>query len=86
VVLEPEEKKAIAAVQQMRAVRKDQIVRRREKQEGRAQQRQMRKQKDEDWKDEKRKEERKGHMRIAGIKAKRQAEVDEGVSNKRRKL
>ena len=35
VVLEPEEKRAIALLQQARALRKDQLARRREKQEGR---------------------------------------------------
>ena len=35
VVLEPEEKRAIALLQQVRALRKDQVARRKEKQEGR---------------------------------------------------
>ncbi|KAI0050270.1 DUF663-domain-containing protein [Auriscalpium vulgare] len=85
VVLEPEEKKALAVMQQIRAIRKDQVVRRREKQQERKEVRKKKVEKDEERKSEKKREERKEHMRVAGIKSKREAEKEEGGSRKRRK-
>ncbi|KAI0061608.1 DUF663-domain-containing protein [Artomyces pyxidatus] len=85
VVLEPEEKKAIAVMQQIRAIRKDQVARRKEKQQERKEVRKKKVEKDEERKSEKKKEERKEHMRVAGIKSKRETEKEEGGSRKRRK-
>jgi ribosome biogenesis protein BMS1 len=86
VVLEPEEKKAIAVMQQVRAVRREQVMRRKEKQGERKEKKRKEVEKVEGKKDDKRKEERKEHMRLAGVKAKRDAQIEEGGrSRKRRK-
>jgi ribosome biogenesis protein BMS1 len=85
VLLEPEEKKALAVMQQMRALRKEAITRRREKKQERSESRKRRLEMDEQKKSDKKKEERKEHMRVAGIKSKREAEREEGISRKKRK-
>lgn len=85
VVLEPEEKKAIALLQQIRALRRDQVVRRREKQQERKETHRKKVQKDEAEDAEKEREKRKVYMRVAGMKSKREADVEEGRSRKRRK-
>ncbi|KAI0629911.1 DUF663-domain-containing protein [Trametes polyzona] len=86
VVLEPEEKKALALLQQVRALRKDQVARRREKQEERRAAHRKKVEKEEAKKSEKEKEKRKEYMRAAGMKSKRETEAMEGGrSNKRRK-
>jgi len=87
VVLEPEEKAAIALMQQMRALRKDKVARRKEKQEDRRAAHRLKAQKEEAKKSEKDKEKRKEYMRIAGVKSKRGAEgEDAGRGSKRRKV
>ena len=85
VVLEPEEKKAIALLQQVRALRKDQILRRREKQKERKEVRRKKVEKDEAKKTEKEREKKKEYMKAAGMKNKREADIEEGRSRKRRK-
>jgi ribosome biogenesis protein BMS1 len=85
VLLEPEEKKALAVMQQMRALRKEAIARRRDKKQERTETRKKRIEKDEQKKGEKKKEQRKEQMRIAGMKNKREAEREDGVSRKKRK-
>lgn len=85
VLLEPEEKRALAVMQQMHALRKEAIARRREKKQMRSEIRKKRLEKDELRKGEKEREERKKHMRVAGIKNKREAEKEEGPSRKKKK-
>lgn len=85
VVLEPEEKKAIALLQQVRALRKDQVARRKEKQNERKEARRKKVEKEEAKKSEKEKEKRKEYMRAAGQKSKREADFEEGRGSKRRK-
>ncbi|KAI0643103.1 hypothetical protein C8Q79DRAFT_916230 [Trametes meyenii] len=86
VVLEPEEKKALALLQQVRALRKDQVARRREKQEERRATHRKKVEKEEAKKSEKEKEKRKEYMRAAGMKSKREADAsDGGRGNKRRR-
>ncbi|KAI0801985.1 hypothetical protein BC629DRAFT_1733659 [Irpex lacteus] len=85
VVLEPEEKKAIALLQQIRALRKDQVARRREKQNERKEVHRKKVAKEEAKASEKEKEKRKEYMRAAGMKSKRDADREEGRSSKRRK-
>jgi ribosome biogenesis protein BMS1 len=85
VVLEPEEKKAIALLQQIRALRKDQVARRREKQQERKEAHRKKVQKDEAKDAEKEKEKKKVYMRAAGMKSKREADIEEGRSRKWRK-
>ncbi|KAI0920047.1 hypothetical protein AcV5_007952 [Taiwanofungus camphoratus] len=87
VVLEPEEKRAIALLQQIRALRKDQVARRREKQEERRETHRQKVRKEEATRSEKDKEKRREYMRVAGIKTKREAEKEEGGrGSKRRKI
>jgi ribosome biogenesis protein BMS1 len=86
VLLEPEEKRALAVMQQMRAIRKEAVVRRREKKQEHAEARKKRLERDEQKQTEKTREERKEHMRIAGIKSKREAQREEGGSRKKRKI
>ena len=85
VVMEPEEKKAIALMQQIRALRKDQVERRREKKADKRAQHQRELEKEATKKGEKEKEKKKEYMRIAGQKAKRQEDLEQGRSSKRRK-
>ncbi|KAG8737832.1 Glycoside hydrolase 2 (Mannanase, beta-galactosidase) [Ceratobasidium sp. 414] len=85
VVIEPEEKKATSVIQQIRAVRKDQVNRRREKQNERRAAHQKRLKGEESKKADKRKEERKEYMRVAGQKAKRASQDDGERGSKRRK-
>ncbi|KAF7792582.1 hypothetical protein EIP86_003676 [Pleurotus ostreatoroseus] len=85
VVLEPEEKKAVALLQQIRALRKDQVARRKEKQNERKEVHRKKVAKEEARKEEKDKEKRKEYMRAAGMKSKREADKEEGRSRKRRK-
>lgn len=85
VVLEPEEKKAIALIQQIRALRKDQVARRRDKQRERKEVHRKKVEKDDAKKADKEKEKKKEYMRAAGMKSKREADIEEGRSSKRRK-
>jgi ribosome biogenesis protein BMS1 len=85
VVLEPEEKKAVALLQQIRALRKDQVARRREKQTERKEVNRKKVEKIEARKSEKKREERKDYMRIAGQKSKRAADEEAGNVGKRRR-
>lgn len=85
VVLEPEEKKAIALLQQMRALRKDQVQRRKEKQMQRKEAHRHKVEKEEAKKSEKDKEKRKEYMRAAGMKSKREAESEEGGRGRKRR-
>ncbi|SJL07448.1 related to BMS1-GTP-binding protein, required for distinct steps of 40S ribosome biogenesis [Armillaria ostoyae] len=85
VVMEPEERKAVALLQQMRALRKDQVSRRKDKKTEKRAVHQKKAEKEEARRDEKEKEKRKDHMRVAGQKSKRQADLEEGRSSKRRK-
>lgn len=85
VVMEPEEKKAVALLQQIRALRKDQVARRKGKQNERKDVHRKKVEKEEARKSEKDKEKRKEYMRAAGMKNKREADREEGRSSKRRK-
>jgi ribosome biogenesis protein BMS1 len=85
VVMESEEKRAVALLQQIRALRKDQVARRREKKDENKAKRQKRIEKEEARKDERDKEKRKEYMRVAGQKSKRMREREEGQSSKRQK-
>ncbi|CAE6498571.1 unnamed protein product [Rhizoctonia solani] len=83
VVLEPEERKALSVIQQIRALRKDQVVRRREKQNERKAAHRKKVAVMESKKEDKKREERKEYMRVAGQKAKRASEGGGGRSSKR---
>lgn len=84
--MEPEEKKALALMQQMRALRKDQIVRRKEKKLEKKAEWGKKLDREEAKKNEKDKERKKEIMRMAGMKSKRETDLEEGRGrNKRRK-
>jgi ribosome biogenesis protein BMS1 len=85
VVLEPEEKKAVALLQQMRALRKDQVQRRKEKKGERKVEHQKKVDREDAKAAEKAKVKKKDYMRAAGLKSKRDADGEEGRSRKRRK-
>lgn len=85
VVMEPEERRAIGLLQQMRALRKNQVTRRKDKKDEKKAERQKKMMKEEMKKNEKEKEKRKDHMRIAGQKSKREAEVEEGRGRSKRR-
>ncbi|KAF9465720.1 GTP binding protein [Collybia nuda] len=85
VVMEPDEKKAVALLQQIRALRKDQVARRKEKKEEKNAVRQKKLQKEEALKSEKEKEKRKDYMRVAGQKSKREADIEEGRGRSKRR-
>ena len=83
--MEPEEKKAIALLQQIRALRKDQLTRRKTKQDERKEAYRKKIANEEGKKSEKEKEKRKEYMRIAGQKNRREEEREEGRPRKRTK-
>jgi ribosome biogenesis protein BMS1 len=85
VVMEPDEKKAVALLQQIRALRKDQVVRRKAKKDEKKAVRQKKMQKEEALKSEKEKERRKDYMRVAGQKSKRDADMEEGHGRSKRR-
>ncbi|EFI27230.1 GTP binding protein [Coprinopsis cinerea okayama7 len=85
VVMEPEEKKAVALLQQIRALRKDQVARRREKKEEKKEEKRRKERKEEERKAEKEKERKKEVMRIIGQKSRREEAGDDGRRSKRRK-
>ncbi|KZT64267.1 DUF663-domain-containing protein [Daedalea quercina L-15889] len=85
VVLEPEEKKAIALLQQIRALRKDQVARRKEKQEQRRAAHRQKVEKEEAKKSEKEKEKRKEYMKAAGMKLRQEFGEDGGGRERKRR-
>ena len=85
VVMEPEERKAVALLQQIRALRKDQLARRKEKKDEKKAERNKRLEKEEAAKGEKERERRKEYMRVAGQKSKREAEMAEGGGKRKRR-
>ena len=85
VVMEPEERKAVALLQQIRALRKDQLARRKEKKDEKKAERNKRLEKEEAAKSEKERERRKDYMRVAGQKSKREAEMEVGGGKRKRR-
>ncbi|KAJ3502899.1 hypothetical protein NLJ89_g8678 [Agrocybe chaxingu] len=85
VIMEPEEKKAVALMQQMRALRKDQVARRKEKKNEKKKERAKKLEKEEAKKSEKEKERKKEVMRMAGRKSKREADMEEGRGRSKRR-
>lgn len=83
VVLETEEKKAIALLQQAKALRKDQVTRRRQEHDRKASARKKIAEKEVSEKEERNKRNKQEHMRTAGIKRKRDLEKD-GRSQRQR--
>jgi len=83
VVLESEEKKAIALLQQAKALRKDQVVRRRQERDRKASVRKRIAEKEASEKQERKRRDKKEYMRATGIKRKRELEQD-GRSQRQR--
>ncbi|TFK62239.1 DUF663-domain-containing protein [Pluteus cervinus] len=85
VVMEPEEKRAVALMQQMRALRKEKVQKRRDKKEEKREEKKKKEAKEEEKKESKDKERKKEVMKTIGMKTKRDAEKESGGSRKRRK-
>ncbi|KAF9523880.1 hypothetical protein CPB83DRAFT_910290 [Crepidotus variabilis] len=85
VVMEPEEKKALALMQQMRALRKDQVARRKEKKSEKKADRAKNLEKEDAKKSEKDKERKKEVMKMAGMQRKREAEAEGGRGARKRR-
>lgn len=85
VVMEPEEKKAVALLQQIRALRKDQVARRKEKKSEKKAAHVKKVEKEDARKAEKVKDRKKEVMRMTGKKSTREADSEEGRASKRRK-
>ncbi|CAK5269806.1 unnamed protein product [Mycena citricolor] len=85
VVMEPEERKAVALLQQIRALRKDQVARRRDKKNEKRVAHQKKVEKEDEKRTEKVKERKKEVMRATGKKSKRESDMEEGRGAKRRK-
>ncbi|PFH53358.1 hypothetical protein AMATHDRAFT_73534 [Amanita thiersii Skay4041] len=78
VVMEPEEKKAVALLQQMRALRKDQVAKRMEKKAEKRKEKEKKREREQKRKGDKEKERKKEAMRVIGQKNKREQEAEEG--------
>ncbi|KAK4686213.1 ribosome biogenesis protein BMS1, partial [Tremellales sp. Uapishka_1] len=85
VVMAPEERKAVALLQQIQALRKDKVARRKEKQGERKAEHRKEVGKIDERKMEKRMEERKERIRVGAIKQKREAESQGGRGKRSRK-
>jgi ribosome biogenesis protein BMS1 len=83
VVLETEEKKAVALLQQAKALRKDQVTRRRQERDRKASVRKRIAVKEASEKEGRKKRDKQEYMRTAGIKRKRELEKD-GRSQRQR--
>jgi len=84
VVMEPEERKAVAMMQQIRAIRKDQITRKKDRKHQKNVEHREKVLREQGTKDDKDKEKRKEYMREAGMKTKRDEERDTGKRPKKR--
>lgn len=85
VVMEPEEKRAVALLQQIQALRKDKIHKRDEKKKEQREVYKKKVAKLDESKGEKRKEERREQLKTASIKQKRAAESEGGRGGKKRR-
>jgi len=83
VVLEPEEKKAVTLLQQAKALRKNQVTRRRQEHDRKTSVRKRIAEKEASEKGERKRRDKKEYMRTAGIKRKRELE-QEGRSQRQR--
>ena len=83
VVLESEEKKAVALLQQAKALRKDQVMRRRQERDRKTSVRKRIAEKEVSEEEERKRRDKKEYMRAAGIKRKRELELD-GRSQRQR--
>jgi len=83
VVLESEERKAITLLQQAKALRKDQVARRRQGRDQKASVRRRIAEKEASEKEERKRRDKQEYMRTAGIKRKRDMEK-EGRSQRQR--
>ena len=84
VVMEPEERKKAAMVQQIRALRKDQIARKREKKHEKNVEHRKKVMREEEKREGKDREKRREYMRAAGMKEKRDEERELGKRPKKK--
>jgi ribosome biogenesis protein BMS1 len=85
VVMEPEEREALALLEQMRALRRDKVAKRKGKKDEKREEHRKKLERQESRQEEKEKEKKRDVMRMVGMKAKREREVDEGRGRKRHK-
>jgi ribosome biogenesis protein BMS1 len=85
VVMEPEEKRAVALLQQIQALRKDKIHKRDEKKKEQREVYKKKVAKLDETKGERRKEERREQLKSASIKSKRAAESEGGRHGKKQR-
>ncbi len=85
VVMEPAEREAVALLQQMRALRKDKVVKRKERKGEKKEERRKMLEREEIQQEVKEREKKKDVMRMIGVKSKRQQEVEEGRGSKKRR-
>jgi ribosome biogenesis protein BMS1 len=83
--MEPEEKKAVALLQQIQALRKDKLSRRDAKKKEQQTQYKEKVSRTESAKLDARKDDRRGQLRLASIKSKRDSENDGGRARKRKR-
>jgi ribosome biogenesis protein BMS1 len=84
VVMQPEEKRAVALLQQIQSLRKDKIARREEKKAEQREAYRKKAAKVDEAKTQKHKEERKQQLRTASIKAKHAEQASAGGRGKKR--
>ncbi|XP_006462356.1 hypothetical protein AGABI2DRAFT_223611 [Agaricus bisporus var. bisporus H97] len=85
VVMEPEEREAVALLQQMRALRKDKVVKRKEKKDEKREEHRKKREREESQYEEKEKEKKKDVMRMVGMKTKRESEAEQGHGRGRKR-
>lgn len=85
VVMEPEEREALALLEQMRALRKDKVAKRKEKKDEKREEHRKKLERQESRQDDKEREKKRDVMRMVGMKTKREREADEGRGRKRYK-
>lgn len=84
VVMEPAERRAVALLQQMRALRKEQIGKRKAKKAEAREKYQKKVEREEGRREEREREIRKEGMRIVGVKQMRERAVEEGTRKRKR--
>jgi ribosome biogenesis protein BMS1 len=84
--MEPDAKKAVALLQQIRALRKEQVVKRKEKKGEKREEKRRKERRLEERKEEKAKERKKEVMRIVGQKSRREEELAEGIGRSRKRI
>ncbi|KAF8507370.1 GTP binding protein [Hysterangium stoloniferum] len=85
VIMEPEEKKAVALLQQMRALKKEKVEKRREKKEQGREKWAKKKKAEEEGREGREREKKREGLKVAGVRRKREEEREGGGGGGRRK-